>query len=297
MARPRRNAAPDNILSPARTFFATTKTSQGRALLQSERNATLMINVLRSYVAAGKFRLHDFVIMPDHIHLLLTVDGDMTIEKAMQFIKGGFSYRLKKETGYLGDVWQPGFSEVRVEDRRSFLQHREYIAQNPVEADLVDSSEKLSNRIHTRSCVFEILCSMAACPQCYYPITKRAPLFESDYICPHCKQRLAPELSSVLLSILLLLGIPNVTMGLFAFVFGVDSTALIIGFFVLLPFGIYAGGTVIRYEPRPEEPVVNVPIQVGANRLGLYARLLNDARAVSAVIRQFRERYTRGNLS
>ena len=121
MARPARNAGPDRILSSARTFFATTKTSQGRPLLQSERNATLMVDVLRSYVAAGKFRLHDFVVMPDHVHLLITVGAGMTIEKAMQFIKGGFSYRLKKEYGYLGEVWQRGFSETRVDDRRSFL--------------------------------------------------------------------------------------------------------------------------------------------------------------------------------
>jgi putative transposase len=33
----------------------------------------------------------------------------MTIEKAMQFIEGGFSYRLRKEGGYLGEVWQRGF--------------------------------------------------------------------------------------------------------------------------------------------------------------------------------------------
>jgi len=31
---------------------------------------------------------------------------------------------------------------VRVEDRQSFLQHREYIAENPVRAGLVDSPEK-----------------------------------------------------------------------------------------------------------------------------------------------------------
>jgi hypothetical protein len=49
MARPARHALPGNILSSARTFFATTKTNQGRALLQSERKATLMIDVLRSY--------------------------------------------------------------------------------------------------------------------------------------------------------------------------------------------------------------------------------------------------------
>ena len=97
-------------------------------MLQSERNATLMIDVLRFYVAAGKFRLHDFVVMPNHLHLLITVREGMTIEKAMPFIKGGFSYRLKKETGYMGEVWQRGFSETRVEERQSFLKHREYIA-------------------------------------------------------------------------------------------------------------------------------------------------------------------------
>ena len=142
MARPLRNASANRILSPSRTFFVTTKTSMGRALLQSERNATLLIEVLRSYVAAGKFRLHDFVVMPDHVHLLITVHSDMTIERAMQFIKGGFSYQLKKRFGHSGEVWQRGFSEVRVEDRESFLQHREYIAQNPVKARLVDSPEK-----------------------------------------------------------------------------------------------------------------------------------------------------------
>ena len=114
----------------------------GRALLQSERNAMLFIEVLRSNVRAKRFRVHDFVVMPDHVHLLITVDRDLTIEKAMQFIKGGFSFRLKKEFGYAGEVWQRGFSEVRVNDRESFLQHREYIAQNPVKAGLVDSPEE-----------------------------------------------------------------------------------------------------------------------------------------------------------
>ena len=139
MARPSRNASPDAILSSARTFFATTKTSQGCPLLQSERNATLMIDVLRSYVRAGKFRLHDFVVMPDHVHLLMTVGGGMTVERAMQFIKGGFSYRLKKECGYLGEVWQRGFSETRVESRQSCLAHRKYIAANPVKEGLADA--------------------------------------------------------------------------------------------------------------------------------------------------------------
>src|ERR1017187_1675322 len=150
MARPARHALPGNILSSARTFFATTKTSQGRALLQSERNATLMIDVLRSSVAARKFRLHDIVVMPDHLHLLVTVGDGMTVERAMQLVKGGFSYRLKQECGHWGEVWQRGFSEARVECRQSFMKHREYIAANPVKAGLVERPEEFPHLFHVR---------------------------------------------------------------------------------------------------------------------------------------------------
>jgi putative transposase len=114
----------------------------GRALLQSERNAMLFVDVLRSHVRHGKFAVHDFVVMPDHVHLLITPAREMTIERAMQLIKGGFSYRVKKEHGHSGEVWQRGFWELRVEDRESFQRHREYIAQNPVRRGLVDSPEE-----------------------------------------------------------------------------------------------------------------------------------------------------------
>jgi putative transposase len=93
MAHPARNAVPADILNPSRIFFATTKTSMGKRLPQSERNAGLLIDVLRSLVAEHAFKLIDFVIMPDHVHLLIEVAGDRTIEKAIQLIKGRFSPR------------------------------------------------------------------------------------------------------------------------------------------------------------------------------------------------------------
>ncbi len=110
----------------------------GHRLLQSERNATLLIDVLRSCVAERRFKLLDFVIMPDHIHLLVTVPDGMTIEKAMQLVKGRFSYRLKKDLGYLGEVWQHGFSEKRADTEESIARYRPYIAQNPVREGLAE---------------------------------------------------------------------------------------------------------------------------------------------------------------
>ena len=88
------------------------------------------------------FVVHDFVVMPDHLHVQFSVDNTLSVERAAQLIKGGFSYRANKELKFTAEIWQPGFSEVRIKDRQSFLRHREYIEQNPVKARLVDSPEK-----------------------------------------------------------------------------------------------------------------------------------------------------------
>jgi putative transposase len=100
MARPSRNSDPGSVISPVRTFFITSKTSEGKAVLQMERMANLFIDVLRSYMRAKKFKVHDFVVMPNHIHVLLSLGPELSIEKAAQVIKGNFSYRAKKELEY-----------------------------------------------------------------------------------------------------------------------------------------------------------------------------------------------------
>lgn len=80
--------------------------------------------------------------MPDHVHILLTIPGETTIESTMQLIKGNFSFRAKKELKFGGEIWQRGFSEVRIINEESFCQHRNYIQNNPVKAGLSDSPEQ-----------------------------------------------------------------------------------------------------------------------------------------------------------
>ena len=81
MARPSRNTSRHDIQNGPRTFFVTSKTYVGASLLQTERMANLFIDVLRNYVIAKKFKLHDFVVMPNHFHLQLTLDGRKTIKR------------------------------------------------------------------------------------------------------------------------------------------------------------------------------------------------------------------------
>jgi putative transposase len=122
-------------LAAQRTFFVTTHAAGRRNILQSDRLAGLLVDVLAHYRREGKFRLHEFVIMTNHIHLLLTVN-ELSIEKAVQFVKGGFSFHAKKELGFMHEVWQAGFSEVRIKRVQEYEIRRQYIWNNPVKRGL-----------------------------------------------------------------------------------------------------------------------------------------------------------------
>ena len=141
MSIPKRNSSPGEVREGLRTFFVSASTDGKKALFQVAENATLLVSTIYSYRSQGKFSLHEFVVMKNHFHLLLTIDENMTIERAVQFVKGGYSFRVKKELGKTFEVWQRGYSESRVYDVASFEKHRNYIHQNPVKAGLADRPE------------------------------------------------------------------------------------------------------------------------------------------------------------
>jgi putative transposase len=142
MAIPSRQAPAGNMTAGARTFFISSSIAAKRFLLQSDRSARLLLDVLYHYRAEGRYRLHAFVVMPNHFHTLLTVGPELSIERAVQLIKGGFAFRAGKELGFHPPVWQRGFSEVRVLDIASFEQHVRYTHENPIRARLASSAQE-----------------------------------------------------------------------------------------------------------------------------------------------------------
>jgi putative transposase len=121
-----------------RVFFVTTITAQRRPVFRREETARLLIETLAHYRHERKFLLHEFVIMPDHVHALLTPAPEISLERAMQFIKGGFSYRLKSRP----PVWQASFTNHHVRDLEDYEHHRNYIRMNPVRARLAGLAEE-----------------------------------------------------------------------------------------------------------------------------------------------------------
>jgi putative transposase len=112
------------------TYFVSTQTWQRRSLFQATELAELFVRTLYHYREEGRYLLHDFVLMPTHVHLIIT-PIEITLERAMQLIKGGFSHAAGK-TGRPGEIWQVGFTDHRIRDAEDYERHREYIRQNPV---------------------------------------------------------------------------------------------------------------------------------------------------------------------
>ena len=127
-----------------RTFFVTSTTVGRRALLQSDRMAQLLVDVLAENRRKKRFLLHEFVIMPNHFHLLLTPAAEVPLEKALQLINGGFSYRAKREIHFASEIWQASFVNHRIRDGEDYKHHRTYIWENPVKPGLSERPELLA---------------------------------------------------------------------------------------------------------------------------------------------------------
>jgi len=115
-----------------RTYLVTAVTAQRRSLFQVTATAELLRQTIFDYRHQGRFLLHAFAIMPDHFHALITPAPDVSLEKALQFIKGGFSFRLKSKH----DVWMRSFNESQIMSEEKYLDCVRYIEENPVQRGL-----------------------------------------------------------------------------------------------------------------------------------------------------------------
>ena len=120
----------------------TSSTWGRRSLFQSERMSKLFLEVLSEYRSQERYLLHEFVVMPDHFHALISVLPERSLERAVQLIKGGFSYRAKKELGFQGEVWQRGFSDEFIVNAAGYRARCEYLRRNPIHAGLANVAEE-----------------------------------------------------------------------------------------------------------------------------------------------------------
>jgi putative transposase len=87
-----------------------------------------MVQIILRYRKQSTYLLHGFVVLPDHMHLLLTPTD--AIEHAVQCLKGGFSFAVRDQIQE--EIWRPGYEEHCILDADDFQAQLMNIATHPL---------------------------------------------------------------------------------------------------------------------------------------------------------------------
>ena len=134
-------ARPKHRIKPVATYFVTTDTWQRRSLFQNPTIAEIVEKKLFEYRDKGYYLVHRHVIMPEHLHVILTPSETTSLEKAVQLIKGGSSREIGAKLQSRFPVWHLGFTEHQIRDQSDFESHARYIDANPVKARVAERPE------------------------------------------------------------------------------------------------------------------------------------------------------------
>jgi putative transposase len=157
--------------------FVTSKTYRNAKIFSNEHAGKLLTQTIFEVKKKLNFLLIAFVVMPDHIHLMLVPDKRNTISDVMRHIKGRFArkYNLlsrginspdyEEDTHRAGNlslpeskVWQESFYDHVIRNRKEFVERLNYIYYNPVKAGLVDKPEDYKYSSVTGKYETDLLC-------------------------------------------------------------------------------------------------------------------------------------------
>ncbi len=131
-------------LSPITTHgypvFVTTNARRGLAPFSNPQHASMMTEALYAGRASGWFGILAFVVMPNHLHLLL-LQETKKLPQIMQGLKGASSRWMNETAGVSGSLWQPGYYDYAVDTEQKAATKRRYLEWNPIRAGLASQPE------------------------------------------------------------------------------------------------------------------------------------------------------------
>jgi len=99
--------------------------------------AKIVVTALRFGAQEGKYDLYAYVVMPNHVHILITPNIDLP--EIMRWLKGRTARVANRILGRSGEpFWQDESYDHVIRSLTEFENTREYIEANPVRSGYVD---------------------------------------------------------------------------------------------------------------------------------------------------------------
>jgi len=121
-------------------YFITATTKGRRGIFSRAENAETMLKILQEIRERGAAKIYAFVLMPDHLHILLKPEAE-PLAKIMQRIKGKAARLINQKEGKEGALWQREYYERAIRDESDLEEKYNYIVYNPVKGGLAEKPE------------------------------------------------------------------------------------------------------------------------------------------------------------
>jgi putative transposase len=134
--------------------FITSSCYRRRPLLGTPRRRNLFLTVLEQVRRRYQFVVVGYVVMPEHIHLLISEPQKKNPSTVVQALKLGFARRVLAEVRRkrnaaqnslfdcsMQHIWQKRFYDFNVWTERKRIEKLRYMHRNPVKRGLVASPE------------------------------------------------------------------------------------------------------------------------------------------------------------
>jgi len=112
----------------------------GKAWLRDRRVALIVQDALLHF-DGERYRLYAWVIMPNHVHVLVRPLNGHDLAEVVQSWKSFTAHRSNRLLGLNGHFWQKEYFDRYVRNERYFAAAVSYIERNPVKAGLCPSRE------------------------------------------------------------------------------------------------------------------------------------------------------------
>lgn len=120
------------------SHFVTFCCYHRRPLLNSDANRRIFESALERVRRAFGLRVYAYVVMPEHVHLLLSEPARDTLADALKSLKQGVARRL---IGNAEHFWQKRYYDFNIRNYPQFVEKIRYIHRNPVKAGLCERPE------------------------------------------------------------------------------------------------------------------------------------------------------------
>lgn len=123
--------------APGRLYHITATTEGRKPFFADLACARLVIGEMRRLHEQRLLESLAWVLMPDHLHWLLRLQGPLSLSQVIKLLKGRSSKRLGERLGTGRRIWQRGFHDRALRKEEDLQQVARYIVANPLRAGLI----------------------------------------------------------------------------------------------------------------------------------------------------------------